>query len=125
LRMALAAVRDAEVAGKQARELSDDDVRAVLGREIRKRREAAEAFAGAGRGGQAARERDESEVLAGYLPAQLSDHELAEIVDRVLTETGLSGRKAMGQAMKAVKEAVGGRAEGGRVATVVKARLAA
>lgn len=125
LRMALAAVRDAEVAGKAARELSDDDVRAVLGREVRKRREAAEAFAGAGRDAQAARERDEEAVLAAYLPAQLGDDELAVIIDGVLADRNLSGPASMGPAMKAVKEAVGGRADGGRVAALVKARLTA
>jgi uncharacterized protein len=125
LRMALAAVRDAEVAGKAARQLSDDDVRNVLGREVRKRREAAEAFAGAGRDAQAARERDEEAVLAAYLPAQLGDDELAAIIDGVLADRNLSGPAAMGPAMKAAKEAVGGRADGGRVAALVKARLTA
>src|SRR3954464_12253275 len=80
LRMALTAVTTEEVAGKKARVLSDDEVLTVLGREAKKRREAAEAFDPAGRGELAARERAEGEVLAGYLPAQLSDEEVAEIV---------------------------------------------
>lgn len=123
LRMALAAVGEAEVAGKEARALSDDEVRTVLTREVRKRREAAEAFAKAGRDAQATRETSEGDVLGAYLPAQLSDDELVAIVDRVLAEQGLSGPKAMGPAMKAVRDAVGQQAEGGRIAPLVKARL--
>src|SRR5213592_2085742 len=76
LRMAIAAVRNEEVAGKAARELSDDEVLKVLAREVKKRKEAAEAFSGAGRAEQAQAELDEAEVLQGYLPAQLSDTEL-------------------------------------------------
>jgi uncharacterized protein YqeY len=124
LRMAIAAVKDAEVAGKTARELSDDDVRQVLTREVRKRKEAAEAFASGGRPDRAAREADESAVLTNYLPAQLSDDELTAIIDSVLASSGLTGPKAMGQAMKAVQAQVGGRAEGSRVAGLVRARLA-
>ncbi len=124
LRMALAAVGEAEVAGKVAKELSDDEVRAVLTREVRKRREAATAFADAGRAEQATRETVEGEILDAYLPAQLSDDELSTIVDRVLTEQNLSGPRAIGPAMKAVREAVGGLADGGRVAALVKTRLA-
>src|SRR5690606_23833775 len=88
LRMALAAVKSAEVAGKQARELSDDEVLAVLAKEAKKRREAAEAFAGAGRTDSAAKERAEEEVLARYLPAQLSDEEIANIVRETLAANG-------------------------------------
>ncbi|MGF7238389.1 MAG: GatB/YqeY domain-containing protein [Frankia sp.] len=124
LRMALAAVGEAEVAGKAARELSDDEVRAVLTREVRKRREAATAFADAGRAQQAARETVEGEILDAYLPAQLSDEQLSTIVDRVLAEQNLSGPRAIGPAMKAVRDAVAGQADGGRVASLVKARLA-
>lgn len=86
LRMALTAVREEEVAGAAARELSDGQVRQVLTREVRKRRESADAFAGAGRAELAARERAAVEVLTDYLPAPLSDDELAAIVDRVLAE---------------------------------------
>src|SRR5215468_11133577 len=84
LRMALAAVRTAEVAGKQARELSDDEVLAVLTKEAKKRREAAEAFAGAGRAESAEREQAEEKVLERYLPAQLTDEEIAELVASAL-----------------------------------------
>ena len=122
LRMAITAVRNAEVAGKSARELSDDEILTVLTKEAKKRREAAEAFAGAGREAQAAKERAEEEVLAGYLPKQLSDDELATIVREALAALGAAPN--MGQAMKAAQSAVAGRAEGGRVAALVKAQLA-
>ncbi|ACZ00436.1 YqeY family protein [Thermomonospora curvata DSM 43183] len=125
LRMALTAVRNEEVAGKQARELSDDEIIKVLTREVKKRREAAEAFAGAGRAEQARAERAESEVLAGYLPAQLSDEELTALVAEVIAQTGASGPKAMGQVMKAIGPKVAGRAEGSRVAAEVKRQLTA
>src|SRR3982751_2026947 len=111
LRMVLAAVSAEEVAGKQARELSDDEVQAVLRREAKKRREAADAFAGAGRAAQAERERAEGEVLAGYLPAQMEDADLAALVADVITQTGASGRQDMGRVMGAASSAVAGRAE--------------
>ncbi|GLW64551.1 hypothetical protein Arub01_27950 [Actinomadura rubrobrunea] len=125
LRMALTAVRNEEVAGKKARELSDQDVVKVLTREAKKRREAAAAFADAGREEQAEAERAEGAVLEEYLPAQLTDEELAKLVADVIAETGAAGPKAMGQVMKAVNPKVAGRAEGGRVAAEVKRQLAA
>ena len=124
LRMVLSAVTAEEVAGKEARELTDDDVMAVLRREAKKRREAAEAFAGAGRAEQAERERAEEGVIAAYLPAQLDDADLAAIVADVVTATGASGMKDMGRVMGAVQGPVAGRAEGGRVAAEVKRQLA-
>ncbi len=124
IRMALAAVNVEEVAGKQARELSDDEIIKVLTKEAKKRREAAEAFGGAGRAEQAQAELDEQAVLEEYLPAQLSDEELGRLVDEAVAETGASGPQAMGQVMKAVNPKVAGRAEGGRVAAAVRARLA-
>ncbi|MEU9042521.1 MULTISPECIES: GatB/YqeY domain-containing protein [unclassified Kitasatospora] len=123
IRLTLSAVTSEEVAGKQKRELSDADVLKVIGREAKKRREAAEAFDGAGRTDQAARERAEGEVLATYLPKQLSDEELAAIVAAAVAETGASGPQAMGAVMKLVKPQVEGLAEGGRVAAAVKAAL--
>jgi uncharacterized protein YqeY len=123
LRMALTAVTTEEVAGKQARVLSDDEVMTVLTREAKKRREAAEAFDGAGRTELASRERAEGEVLAGYLPAQLGDDELVELVRAAIAETGAEGPKAMGQVMKVVQPQVTGRAEGGRVAAEVRRQL--
>jgi uncharacterized protein len=123
LRMVLAAVTAEEVAGKEARELSDDEVQAVLRREAKKRREAADAFAGAGRSEQAERERAEEGIVAGYLPAQLEDADLAAIVADVVTRTGATGMKDMGRVMGAVQAAVAGRAEGGRVAAEVRRQL--
>src|SRR5262250_2587408 len=101
LRMALTSIQNEEVAGAVARELSDDEIVKVLTREAKKRREAAEAFEGAGRAEQAA-ERAEGKVLAGYLPAQLTDDELAALVASVIAATGASGMLAMGHVMKAV-----------------------
>ncbi|MEV4281803.1 GatB/YqeY domain-containing protein [Actinoplanes xinjiangensis] len=123
LRMALSAVRTAEVAGDEARELSDDEVLAVLTKEAKKRREAAAAFSGAGRADQAAKETAEGEVLDRYLPKQLTDAEIAEIVAGALAAGGFTGKAQMGPAMKAAQAAVAGRAEGGRVAAEVRRRL--
>ena len=125
LRMLLTAVKNEEVAGKSARELDDAEVIAVLTREAKKRREAAEAFADAGRADRAHRERAEGEVIAGYLPAQLTDAELAELVAAVIAETGASGPSAMGQVMKRVTPQTAGRAEGSRVAAEVRRQLGA
>jgi uncharacterized protein YqeY len=125
LRMALTAVRNEEVSGKKARELSDDDVVKVLTREAKKRREAATAFADAGRDAQADAERDEGAVLEEYLPAQLTDEELTALVADAIASTGAAGPRAMGQVMKVVNPKVAGRAEGGRVAAEVKRQLAA
>ena len=123
LRMALTAITNEEVAGKVARELSDDEVLKVLGREVKKRKEAAEAFAGAGRAEQAAREEAEGEVLTAYLPAQLSDGELQALVDAAVAETGAEGPRGMGAVMKVLTPRVAGRADGSRVAAAVKAKL--
>ena len=123
LRMALAAVRAEEVAGKAARSLTDEEVRAVLVRESKKRREAATAFADAGRAEQAEREHAEERVLAGYLPRQLSDEELAGVVAAALAGVEVTGKQAIGPAMKAAQAAVAGQAEGGRVAAEVRRQL--
>ena len=123
LRMVLSAVTAEEVSGKEARELTDEEVQAVLRREAKKRREAAEAFAGAGRVQQAERERAEEGVVAAYLPAQLADADLAALVADVVTSTGASGMKDMGKVMGAVNGRVAGRAEGGRVAAEVRRQL--
>jgi uncharacterized protein YqeY len=124
LRMVLTAVRNAEVAGERARELSDDEVVTVLTREAKKRREAAEAFGRAGRAEQADAERAEGRVLEDYLPAQLSDEELAELVTAAIAEVGATEPRAMGQVMKVLTPRVAGRADGARVAKEVKRRLA-
>jgi uncharacterized protein len=123
LRMALTSITREEVAGASARELSDDEVVKVLTREAKRRREAAEAFAAAGRDEQAGAERAEGAILDGYLPAQLSDEEIAAMVAAVIEETGASGMGAVGQVMKAVTPRVAGRADGARVAAEVRRRL--
>ena len=125
LRMALTSITNEEVAGASARDLSDEEVVKILTREARKRREAAEAFAAAGRSEQAAAERAEGDVLANYLPAQLGDDELAELVSVAIAETGAAGMKSMGQVMKTLTPRVAGRADGARVAAEVRRRLGA
>ena len=122
LRMVLTSITNEEVSGETARELSDDEVIKVLTREARKRREAAEAFESAGRAEQAAAERAEGDVLAGYLPAQLTD-ELTAIVSAAIAETGATGMPGMGKVMKTVTPRVAGRADGARVATEVRRQL--
>jgi uncharacterized protein len=124
LRMALTSVSNEEVAGKAARELSDDEVLKILAREAKRRREAAAAFEEAGRDQQAAAERAEDAVLSGYLPVQLSDAEIAQLVAAVIADTGASGMSAMGQVMKVVTPQIAGRAEGSRVAGEVRRQLA-
>ena len=124
LRMVLAEISKEEVSGSTARELDDAEVEKVLAREAKRRREAAEAFAGAGREEQAAAERAEGQVLSAYLPKQLDDAELAELVSAAIAETGASGPAAMGQVMKAVNPKIAGRAEGARVAAEVRRQLA-
>jgi uncharacterized protein len=123
LRLALTSITNEEVAGASARDLTDDEIVRVLTREARKRREAAEAFSAAGRADQAAAERAEGDVLAAYLPAQLSDEELAALVMAAIDETGAAGMPAMGQVMKTVTPRVAGRADGARVAAEVRRRL--
>lgn len=129
LRMTLTAIGTAEVAGTTARELSDDEVLKVIAKEAKKRAESAEAFAGAGRTELAAQEIAEGEILAGYLPTQLTDDELAAIartaVDETTAELGEApGQRQMGQVMKKANAAAAGRADGGRVAAAVKTLLA-
>jgi uncharacterized protein YqeY len=123
LRMALTAVTTEEVAGKQARELSDDEVLKVLAREGKKRREAAEAYDGAGRTELAERERAEGEVLDRYLPAQLDDAELAELVRAAIAEAGATGPQQLGVVMKVVQPKVAGRADGRRISDEVRRQL--
>jgi uncharacterized protein len=124
LRMALTSISNEEVSGNSARDLTDDEVLKILGREAKRRREAAAAFADAGRAEQAAAERAEEEILTAYLPAQLSDEELAALVAAAIAETGASGPAGIGQVMKAVTPKIAGRAEGSRVAAQVRSQLA-
>lgn len=123
LRLAIGAVREAEVAGSEARTLSDDEVLAVLRAEMKKRNEAAAAFEAAGRVDRAAAECAEAEVLSKYLPANLSAQELEALVDEVLRVGGYSSKADMGAAMRAVGAAVAGRADGRQVASIVSSRI--
>ncbi|HTA07427.1 MAG TPA: GatB/YqeY domain-containing protein [Streptosporangiaceae bacterium] len=123
LRMALTSISNEEVAGSAARNLTDDEVIKILTREAKRRREAAAAFADAGRDDQAAAERAEEQVLAGYLPEQLDDDELAAMVATAIAETGAAGPAGIGQVMKVVTPRVAGRADGSRVAALVRSQL--
>jgi uncharacterized protein len=124
IRMVLTAVTNAEVAGAQAREISDDEVVGVLAKEAKKRRDSADAFRRGGRPDLAEREDAEAAVIAGYLPAPLTDDELDALVDAAVAETGANSLREMGAVMKRLATDVGGRADGARVAAAVKARLA-
>ena len=123
LRMALTAVTNEEVAGATARELSDDEVLKVLAKEAKKRREAATAYIEAKRPELAAKEEAELAFLEAYLPAQLSDTELQALVAQAISETGASGMPQMGLVMKAATALVAGRADGARVAALVRSTL--
>ncbi|MFT2016187.1 GatB/YqeY domain-containing protein [Streptomyces sp. 796.1] len=127
LRLTITAITKEEVAGDTARELSDAEVEKIIAREAKKRREAADAFADGGRTESAERERAEGEVLAAYLPKQLTDEELDALVAEAVAEAkagGAEGPRAMGAVMKIVNPKVAGRADGGRVAATVKRLLA-
>ena len=123
IRMVLTAITNEEVAGKEARVLSDEEVITVLSREGKKRREAAEAFENAGRADKAALEKSEGEVIAKYLPAQLSDADIAAIIAEAIASTGAQGPGDMGKVMGAVKPKIAGKADGGLVSALVKAAL--
>jgi uncharacterized protein YqeY len=128
LRMLLAAIQAEEVSGNQARELSDDDVLKVLARESRKRGEAAEIYVSNGRGELAANERAEASVIDDYLPTQLNDDELANVVNTALAKVAEEigqrpGTKQMGQVMKAAIAIADGKADGPRISAAVKDRL--
>jgi uncharacterized protein len=123
LRMTLAAITTEEVAGAQARELSDDEVQRVITRETRKRREAAEAFDQAGRAELADRERAEGALLEDYLPEQLDDAELAELVRAAVIKAGATEPRQLGVVMKLVQPRVAGRADGRRVSNEVRRQL--
>jgi uncharacterized protein YqeY len=126
IRMVLTAITNAEVAGKEARELSDDDIIGVLSTEAKRRREAAVAFEDGGRAEMAAQEAAEGEVIAEYLPAQLTEAEISELVATAIERTGAAGEgmRAMGKVMGVVTPQVKGRADGGAVAAEVRKQLA-
>jgi uncharacterized protein YqeY len=125
LRMVLAAITNAEVAGKVARELDDEDIIGVLSTEAKKRREAATAFSDAGRTELADKETAEAAVLADYLPEQLDAAAIAEIVTAAIQQTGAAeeGMRAMGKVMGVVQPQVRGRADGAAVAAEVRRQL--
>ena len=125
LRMVLTAVTNAEVSGKQPRELTDEDVVGVLSSEAKKRREAAEAFDAGGREEMAAKERAEAVVLADYLPEPLSEQEVVDLVSSTIASLGAAddGMRAMGKVMGALQPQVKGRADGGTVAAEVRRQL--
>ena len=123
IRMVLTAITNEEVAGKEARVLSDEEVITVLSREGKKRREAAEAFENAGRADKSALEKSEGEVIAKYLPAQLSESDIAAIIADAIASTGAQGPGDMGKVMGAVKPKIAGKADGGVVSALVKAAL--
>ncbi len=124
LRMALTAISTEEVSGSAAHDLTDEQIIRILTREVKRRREAATAFAEAGRTNQAAAEEAEEEVLSDYLPTQLDDAELAALVAAAIAETGAAGPAGIGPVMKAVTPRVAGRADGSRVAAMVRSQLA-
>jgi uncharacterized protein YqeY len=125
LRMVLTAITNAEVSGKVARELSDEDVLGVLATEAKKRREAASAFADGGRAEMAAKEEAEAAVIADYLPAQLSADEISDLVAAAIAQTGAAdeGMRAMGKVMGVLQPQVKGRADGAAVAAEVRRQL--
>jgi uncharacterized protein YqeY len=123
IRMVLAAITNEEVAGKEKKELSDAEVITVLTREAKKRREAAEAFEQGGRADRAASERAEGEVIAGYLPEQLSESELNNLIAETIKAVGAAGPADMGKVMGALKAKVAGKADGALVSSLVKAAL--
>ena len=123
IRMVLTAITNEEVAGKEARQLSEDEVIAVLSREAKKRREAAEAFADASRADRATLEKAEGEVIARYLPAQLTEADIAAMIAEAIAATGAAGPADMGKVMGAIKVKIAGKADGSVVSSLVKAAL--
>jgi uncharacterized protein YqeY len=123
IRMVLTAITNEEVSGKEARTLTDAEIITVLSREAKKRREAAEAFGDAGRADKAALEKAEGEVIAKYLPEQMSEDEIKKLIDAAIAQTGASGPADMGKVMGVIKSQVAGKADGGTVSGLVKAAL--
>ncbi|GGR60298.1 uncharacterized protein YqeY [Nocardioides luteus] len=126
LRMVMAAISEAEVAGTEAKELTDEEITAILIKEAKKRREAATAFAEAGRAEQAEKETAEAAVITEYLPAQLSAEEISDLVSKAIAQTGAAelGMKGMGKVMGVLTPQTKGRADGSAVAAEVRKQLA-
>jgi uncharacterized protein YqeY len=128
LRMLLAAIRTEEVAGKEPRELSEDEVIKVLARESRKRGESAEIYTQNGRGELAANEHAEARIIDEYLPTPLTEAEVADVADTAIAQVAEQigerpSMRQMGQVMKAATAIAAGKADGARLAEAVKARL--
>ena len=124
LRMLLTSIKNEEVSGKEARELTDSELITVLSREAKKRREAAEAFDQAGAKDRADQERAEGVVIAEYLPKQLSEDEIKALIAAAMAETGANSPAQMGLVMKWLQPKIAGKADGGLVSSLVKAALA-
>ena len=123
IRMVLTAITNEEVSGKSARVLTDAEIITVLSREAKKRREAAEAFAAGDRQDRSDREKAEGEVIALYLPAQLGEAELAQMINEAIAESGAAGPSGMGAVMKLLQPKIAGKADGATVSAAVKAAL--
>ena len=124
IRMVLTAITNEEVSGKEARVLTEDEIITVLSREAKKRREAAEEFAKANRPDKSAEEKAEGEVIARYLPAQLSEEDIKKMIAAAVASTGAAGPGDMGKVMGAIKGQIAGKADGSLVSSLVKAALA-
>jgi uncharacterized protein YqeY len=126
LRMALTAITNEEVSGKEAKVLSDTEVLSVLTKEAKKRKESVEAFNQANRKDLADKEAQELTVLEKYLPTALTEEELNKIIDEAIAEakaSGAEGMKAMGVVMKIVQPKTVGRTDGAQLAAKVKEKL--
>lgn len=123
IRMLLSAITNEEVSGKEARVLTDAEIITVLSREAKKRREAVDAYIAAKRTDLADKEKAEGEVIAEYLPAQLTEDEIKKMISDAIAETGASGPSGMGSVMKVLSPKIAGKADGGFVSGLVKAAL--
>jgi len=124
IRMVLTAITNEEVSGKEARVLTEDEIITVLSREAKKRREAADEFAKANRPDKSAEEKAEGEVIARYLPAQLTEEDVKKLIAAAIAATGAAGPGDMGKVMGAIKGQIAGKADGSLVSSLVKASLA-
>ena len=123
IRLLLAAIKQREI--DEQIEAGDEDVLAVIGKMVKQRRDSVEQYRAGGREDLAAKEQAEIDVLSTYLPQQLSDEEVAAIVEEAVAEVGMTGMAAMGKVMSVVKPRVNGRADLGKVSALIKARLTA
>lgn len=124
IRMILTSIKNEEVSGKEVRELNESELITVLSREAKKRREAAEAFDQAGAKDRAETERAEGAIIADYLPKQLTEIEVKELIEAAIKETGANSPAQMGLVMKNLQPKIAGKADGALVSSLVKASLA-